>query len=369
MVADRGTTNRPPRGVTLIEMVASLVITGILIAATTTTVHIMARTGTQVGAAAERQNAATLAMVRLRNELRLAVAVSEMTNTTVTFVHPDTDSNGLGDVIRYAWSGTAGDPLTRQVDGADALTLLEGVHQFNLAYVLREGDEELPGPSIKSDQRLFMVLTTGAGLTDAEISYAYWLGEYFHPDGFTETRLPSDALSWSVDKISFRARQAGSGDGQTLVQVYRATAGRTPDTSAVLGEAIVQESTLPDPTSYFTYTSVEFGSVTGLSPDEGLCFALTTQDEKPSLETQYHAGPIDLPGAGMLESDDRGAYWKYTATAGLRFSVYGRYTTPGDPVASQNLSGVQISLSIGTEPLIRLDSGVQMLNAPDVTGL
>ncbi|MBU0718885.1 MAG: hypothetical protein KJ749_11600 [Planctomycetes bacterium] len=287
------------------------------------------------------------------------------------FTVPDRGHDPAGDeLIRYAWSGTPGDPLTYEYNGGAAVDLIPEVFEFNLAYGATTVMEEVPGEPTESGQVLFAILTTGTGLTSGSVTSSRWYGEYIHPAGFNSTPLPGDVVSWSIDVIGFRARQSGYAVGHTLLRVYAATPDGKPDTTALLAEATVNESDLPVPPAYFTLWSVPFhGSIIGLSPDQGICFTLTTEDAYPSLETQYYTGPLAMPDCGMLVSTDAGASWAVSATAGLRFSLYGKYVTLGEPqeVSSSYSTNIHISLRAGDRPGSRVDTSVTIPNGPKVT--
>jgi hypothetical protein len=66
----------------------------------------------------------------MQSDLEFALAFSEQTATAMTFTVPDRDGDLLAETIRYAWSGTPGDPLTRQINEGAVATMLEDVHVF-----------------------------------------------------------------------------------------------------------------------------------------------------------------------------------------------------------------------------------------------
>jgi hypothetical protein len=70
-------------------------------------------------------------------DARFALSFSERTSNALTFTVPDRDADGQPETIRYAWSGTAGDPLTVEYNGQPAQTLLTDVESLNLSYLTR----------------------------------------------------------------------------------------------------------------------------------------------------------------------------------------------------------------------------------------
>lgn len=63
-------------------------------------------------------------------EIEFAESVTEITPTAMTFVVPDRDADGNPETIRYAWSGTPGEPLTRQLNAGNEAKFVEDVHAF-----------------------------------------------------------------------------------------------------------------------------------------------------------------------------------------------------------------------------------------------
>jgi len=88
----------------------------------------------------------TLAMIH--RELQSAISMSELTATSVTMKVPDRDADGAPETIRYAWSGTAGDPLTQEYNGGAATTVATDVQSFSLSWLTRLIEGSAPNPNL-----------------------------------------------------------------------------------------------------------------------------------------------------------------------------------------------------------------------------
>ncbi|MFG0284595.1 MAG: prepilin-type N-terminal cleavage/methylation domain-containing protein [Phycisphaerales bacterium JB039] len=101
---------------TLLELVISSVLLTIVMAAASSLLFASARAvpagdDPAIGAAQTLR-----ALDLLASELSFAISVQTLQTGELTFTIPDRDSDGSDDVMRYSWSGVAGDPWTRQQD-------------------------------------------------------------------------------------------------------------------------------------------------------------------------------------------------------------------------------------------------------------
>jgi hypothetical protein len=122
------TTSRP--GYTLIELVAGVAATSILVAGMGSVVMVAARS-TDESTLPARQIQASMAVHDILAELQFAVSFNERTATAVEFTVTDRDADTVAETIRYAWSGTAGDPLTRKYNGGTTVNYLDDVQAFD----------------------------------------------------------------------------------------------------------------------------------------------------------------------------------------------------------------------------------------------
>jgi hypothetical protein len=85
-----------------------------------------------------QQLQASEAAHQIANDARFALSFTERTSNALTITVPDRDSDGQPETVRYAWSGSAGDPLTVEYNGQSAQTLISNVQTLNLAYLTRD---------------------------------------------------------------------------------------------------------------------------------------------------------------------------------------------------------------------------------------
>lgn len=113
---------------TLVELVLSLTIMSVLMAGMTSVIILASRATPASGSPVTEQRALAEALDRFASELACATAITELTNTAITFTLPDRGHGSAGpETVRYAWSGTANDPLTRAYNGATPATLVSNV--------------------------------------------------------------------------------------------------------------------------------------------------------------------------------------------------------------------------------------------------
>ncbi len=151
-------TDAPARargGFTLVEAVLGTAVAVIILSAITG-VMFLAQQGLAGGESKTANIAAQNRVIQMITlDLSLATSFSERTSTAVTMVVPDRTGDGVDETIRYYWSGTPGDPLTRQVNGAAPAAVAEDVHAFSLDYLLTDSS---PQASVAPPQVLWLAM-------------------------------------------------------------------------------------------------------------------------------------------------------------------------------------------------------------------
>lgn len=122
----------PRRGYTLLEMVITLPLMTLLIVGSTGAIGIVARVAESSGSGADTIMRAPAALELMGAEIECANAVADRTATTLSITVGDRTGDGVNDSIGYAWNGTPGLPLTRQLNGGTPEPLLANVQAFSI---------------------------------------------------------------------------------------------------------------------------------------------------------------------------------------------------------------------------------------------
>lgn len=122
---------------TLLELVVSLASSMVLVAGLAGSLYISNQAVS--GSSRARQSLAASTVLReMMTDLGEAKSISERTPNAITMTVPDRNGDLAHEVVRYAWSGTPGDPLTYQYNGGPIVNIATDVRAFNLTALTRE---------------------------------------------------------------------------------------------------------------------------------------------------------------------------------------------------------------------------------------
>jgi prepilin-type N-terminal cleavage/methylation domain-containing protein len=318
--AVRGARRRGARAYTLMEVLISISILSVIMAGSTSAI-VMALGGIDGSAGnAVRARAAGETLDLVTADLQVATGFTERTATSVTVTVPDRNGDGQPETIRYAWSGQAGAPLTRSVNGGAAESLADNVTYFNVDCLVQAF-----GP-VESAEMVLTSFDSSAGGTqkDYEINNTTWCAEYFKPT------LPINVVSWKITRVKFVAKQNAPSTETLSVEIRAADANSLPSASS-LETVAVPETALP--TSY-GWVEVPFMNVANLNPKTAFCLVLrnAASSGKPAC-LQYQDGGTLSANAGWDITSNGGSAWVGPNNyAEMRFYVYGTVSTLGPPL-------------------------------------
>jgi len=357
------TTRRPPPGHTLVETVAALAIVAILVLGVGSAMLVASR-AVEPDTPPRATHATAEAAARVIQELEFATAFAERAAHAVTFTVADRDGDDSDETIRYAWSGTTGEALTRQYNGGAAVAILDGVRECDLAYNLKALTEQ---PDATHNESGEQALASHEVVNEAEnfaIKDDRWVGQYFEPS------LPPDAIAWRVTRVIVKAKIHGADKGVAGVQL-RLPDGSNRPSNIILEEIPMHEDRLTDG---YLWHKFAFSNAGDLSPARGLCLVIgCARDDADLCDIQYdeEAQGVGETGniEGLLRTYDAGASWTRDNEACLLFSIHGTYTTSSEPepVTRTWVQGVRLRLRAGPDPSTAVETGVHVLNAPEVT--
>jgi len=340
---------------TLLELVAAIGISSILLVGLGSALTVVLRANQMPDVIRDRLDGSD-ALADMADEARYAIHVTERSDTVFQFAVPDMDEDGLDDVIRYEWSGLPGDPLTRTFNFGAPVSIAENVQSFELSYLLRQQDEQFTG-LVDSSEVKFIEYAGDVAKSQRDVSYGQWLGQYFHPDDFSETPLPPDTTSWQVTKVTLDNRNSWPLWGRSWIQLREATGGKTP-TSLIYRQRLLWEFTLGG----WANRNYYFSNVPRMHPSQGMC--LVVRWDAFGIPVSLTS---DTAAGGLLRSTDQGATFTYDPAQTLRYKIHGTYRTPGGlhTVTRKFISGIRASLQVGSSVDSTLHSSFPLINMPE----
>ncbi len=116
---------------TLMELLTATASAGVLLVGMSSAIQVASQSMQLDDGELAAQGRNTRALQRLLDDAREAIAFSERSATALAFTVPDRDGDNQPESLRYAWSGTAGDPLTYELNGATPIPLIRDVQQLD----------------------------------------------------------------------------------------------------------------------------------------------------------------------------------------------------------------------------------------------
>jgi prepilin-type N-terminal cleavage/methylation domain-containing protein len=301
-------------GHTLIELVVAMVAGAVLLAGLGS-VMLIARQVAYTPSGASRRTEAGDILGQLTDELQYATMVIGQSTNVLEFVVRDRNADGTAEKIRYSWSGVAGDPLLKSINGGSAVTVLDSVNNFNATYLLETKSSTLT-TTAESAETLLASNASVQDDGDRDINTLRYSAQQINPAAFSA--IPANVKSWNATRIEFYGRD-NSSDTETLLVQLRNTGdpGDCP-TSDVVGQVSIPESALG---------SEGWKSAVFASPVRGLVFHRRYAVVWAGLGGDAARLPYgNSGGSGVWESNDGGGSWQSMTARQLYWRIYGTYS-------------------------------------------
>jgi len=350
------TCQRHP-GFTLVELLVSIAVTMVIVVGLSSSMLIASRAMPNADNPADAALAAGAAAEELAAEIQYAISIKSYSSTTIEFNVADRNADKVPETIRYEWSGTIGDPLTRQYNDGSVVDILDDVQEFNLSYDLEPLSRDVTGENESAETRLISY-DSDEYLTEYQIRPSAWYGQYFLPS------LPGDAVSWKVTRVEFFACVDHTPVAKAGIQLRLATEDNRP------GNIILEQRELLEVTLHDNYLKQEFtfSNVSGLAPNQGLYLVMTclSGSYPARLRGQYKG--VNTPNIMLACSSNGGDSWWTFNDDSLLFAVYGTVTTLGPPQIQNTytLESIGITLRTGDNEQTTVLTGIKTPDQPKV---
>lgn len=226
------------RGFSLIELVASMAVLAVLMAAVGSTVLLASRAVPGEDAAVVHVTAAARVLEQISAELETAIEVKTVDIADLVFTVADRDGDGQDETVRYRWAGP-GEPLTRRFGDGAEVTMLDAVQTFEVAAEVRTVTDDTDAPLIEGEEVEVLSRTSLSHGTGAKVSIdtGIRVAEAILPD------LP-DASAWKPTRLAFVLDPVKSTRGVLNIAVRPPSLSGSPDDSIAYDTVAVNESDL-----------------------------------------------------------------------------------------------------------------------------
>jgi hypothetical protein len=357
----RNASGRRParRALTLAEVLVSTAAASVLMGGMATSIYFASHALPEDGSVLEDTVLAGDILEQIAADLLCATSVTNLSGRGIEIVVPDRDNDSTPDIIRYIWSGTAGDPIYRRYNGLTDTVMLDNVEEFRLRY--DTATVETTGDPTEQESGEVELASHDASfnLYYAPIHEDYWIGQHFKPT------LPADALGYTVTRFVSYARQQGADSGIFRAQLREAAADQRP-TNVILDERVVNETALPVSSMWF---SCSFNNPPRLNPDEGVVFVVQHEANGDSAAVIFHDANPGNADYARVRTMTQGAVWEKFNDQCLLFYAYGTVITEGLPETKTThyLTGVRVRIGVGAESTQYLETGIHLLNRPEIS--
>lgn len=260
----------------------------------------------------------------MASEHRMALTITERTLTSITFTVADRDGDGAPETIRYAWSGTPGDPLTRKLNAAAPAIVARDVRKFKLAYVTRTEAPAAPVPEVESTTDEVVYLHEGGATASFNMSTVAWCAQSFVP-----TLSRGDATSWRVTQVQIMGTRFPGATGTLTVRLFPADASGKPPLGLLnpIESKTVSATALPTATGWsqvITFSNID----QNLSPTGRYCIVVSQSTLSATGSVSLDRTSSDANGI-LLTTGTQGTSWSTPAGNDMRIKVLGRHKRPG----------------------------------------
>ena len=344
---DHNSARFPHRdGFTLLELVISLSITSILLMAVGSAVMMAAKALPDPDTPDNETALPARVVADIAAELQLALSFIFRDSDTVEFTVADRNGDDVAETIRYDWSGTAGDPLTRRYNGGPVTTVIAAVKEVGFLYDTKIVNEQ---ETRESAEVLLDGLASPLENKAYTIVPSLWVGQYIQPS------LPAGATSWTVTRIQIQMQDSPSAGHAVWVQL------RTTDPAGLPTPLVLEQYYADAMGSSMIWQEFFFDDIPPLPADEGLCLVIKWAAGDDGANVRY-----TTTAGNRIKTGDAGALWQLAADKSLLYAVYGTYEQIVT-VATTYLTGIRIRIRTGSDPATRVETTAPLLHIQDIT--
>lgn len=295
------------------------------------------------------------ALERLAGEVSVALEVLDLTSRSITFSVNDWTGDDRVETIKYGWSGVAGDPLLRAINGGTARVLVESVQSFSLTPGTSSIDVEIDGMQTELNDQVVQSMWP----LDSMYDYVNTTNAYAQR---LVPNLPADTVEWRIATVSVWAYWGNGSDGDLILEL------RNFDTATGMpGDSVYKYKRFDTDVLGNGTTRIDLAfDSTKFGPTESVCLVARAEDASVSFCLWTGMYGLSLNGRTAMRSTDGGRTWAADVTQVWRHEVTADiWTDTGRDDTRTTMHRLETSLATGS-PVTTITRSVRPLNTPEV---
>lgn len=332
------------RAFTMMEMVISTAITMILALAVGSVVMLSARVMPRAKAntIARVEEASARVLEQIAFDVSQAIAITNLSKTAMILELPDRDNDGSPEEVAYKWDGTPGSPVSRAINGADPVVLVENASAFALVPETFTRSTTVEGTAVSSGE-ILLASYTGAAATQEPVQSNNWPALTF------PITLPDGATAYSISRIDLYVSRIGLLIGADHLELRNAWPDGSPSTTT-LATVTLPGGLLALAAGWQSYTPTYTGS--NVLTSRLMCMVALHDSGSSVLRLYRHVGSVAGHRAG--QSTDSGSTWTMSEGS-WAYRVYGRaLTVPTTTVNTTRVRAIAIEVTpVGSSAPLR----------------
>lgn len=307
-------TSQQP-GFSLAEMLVAMAITTIVLGGAVAAIGV----GGQTFRAATGGIAAapTLdGMARMSADVELALHFTESTATAVSFYVPDRTGDGAPDLLRYAWSGSDGDPITYSMNGSTPWPIVPSVSSLSMEYLVATTPADATWheatPPAPPDELVFQRTYSGSPAQTFSVDDGVSVAAIVQPAS------PSSGRPYAITRIIVPMAEAPSQAGNLNVSVHRVNMLTAVPMPTALATTTIVKSDLP---ATLEFVEVTFDTEVVFDDEDFVAIVLSSAQTKPSVDVPLENSPQFLTDGWVATTSVPGA-WVISGARDLPIEIY-----------------------------------------------
>ncbi|MEM6504546.1 MAG: prepilin-type N-terminal cleavage/methylation domain-containing protein [Planctomycetota bacterium] len=351
-------------GHTLLEMMLSLVLLSVVMVSVSSAVIFASKAVPEEASTESSLLADSDVISRIAEDLTTSLYVIERTSTAVTVVVPDRTGDRIPDRIRYAWSGTQGEPLFFQINDGSPVQIIDAVALFDLSYTVESATQALPSVLDLGAEKVIDAFDSETSGTDIVVTTAVSLGQVVKP------ALSDRSVGFIPTRLDLLPTQVSTKDGETAIAI-KAWDGTTPDASDY-ADTTLFESILLDTTPDWHTLTLSEASMVPANQDLAITAVYKAGSDDPVglRSVDASAGLLGLGGgSGGLLSTSGGFTWSIDSDATLAYRLYGQEIRADDDtyvVTREHLTSIDITVQRVADKRSPLKRKAVLFAAPSI---